>query len=63
MDAARKKAVAGLEEKKLAATARVMRSHEHALAAIREYYVDVTHNNLEKIKVGCCFVVFNKNIF
>jgi hypothetical protein len=50
LDAARKKAVAALEEKKLAHTARVMREHEHALKAIREYYVDITHNNLEKIK-------------
>lgn len=50
LDLKRKKAVAALEEKKLAHTARVMREHERALKAIREYYVDVTHNNLEKIK-------------
>jgi len=51
LDLKRKKAVAALEEKKLAHTARIMREHERALKAIREYYVDVTHNNLEKIKV------------
>mmetsp|Transcript_45161 Transcript_45161/g.76753 ORF Transcript_45161/g.76753 Transcript_45161/m.76753 type:complete len:463 (+) Transcript_45161:2-1390(+) len=46
----RKRAVGKLEEKKLTHTARVMKEHEHALKAIREYYVDITHNNLEKIK-------------
>ena len=50
LDARRKAAVAELEERKLAHTARVMREHEHALKTIREYFVDITHNNLEKIK-------------
>mmetsp|Transcript_35306 Transcript_35306/g.79663 ORF Transcript_35306/g.79663 Transcript_35306/m.79663 type:complete len:463 (+) Transcript_35306:104-1492(+) len=50
LDRQRKDAVALLEEKKLAHTARVMKEHEQALKAIREYYVDITHNNLEKIK-------------
>lgn len=45
-----KSAVQALEEKKLSHTSRVMKEHEKALKAIREYYVDITHNNLEKIK-------------
>lgn len=50
LDGERKRAVAALEEKKLSHTSRVMKEHDHALKAIREYYVDITHNNLEKIK-------------
>jgi hypothetical protein len=50
LEAEHKAAVETLEERKLAHTRSVMKDHDKALKAIREYYVDITHNNLEKIK-------------
>lgn len=50
LDAQRKIDVAALEERKRAHTARVMAEHAKSLKTIKSYFVDITHNNLEKIR-------------
>ena len=46
----RKAEILQLEKHKTAHTARVTRDHEKALHEIRDYFVDVTGNILEKLK-------------
>ena len=46
----RKSQVSRLEKRKMEQSQRLISEHEKALKEIREYYVDITHNNLEKIK-------------
>ena len=49
-DAKRKADVTALEERKRTSTSRLMAEHSKSLSQIREYFVDITHNSLEKIK-------------
>ncbi|CAM9658509.1 unnamed protein product [Phaeothamnion confervicola] len=50
MEARRKQQTADIEAAKSAHVERLMRSHEKALAEIKNYYNDITHNNLDLIK-------------
>ena len=50
LEAKRKSDVEALEGRKRGHTSRLMKEHTASLATIREYFVDITHNNLEKIK-------------
>lgn len=50
MDAERKHETVKIEEKKNLHIARLMKIHEKAFAEIKNYYHDITHNNLDLIR-------------
>ena len=50
MDAARKAETAKIEERKNGHIERLMGAHEKAFAEIKNYYNDITHNNLDLIR-------------
>ncbi|CAN0196418.1 unnamed protein product, partial [Laminaria digitata] len=50
LDAGRKAETAKIEERKNAHIERLMRAHEKAFAEIKNYYNDITHNNLDLIR-------------
>lgn len=50
LDAARKAETARIEERKNSHIERLMKAHEKAFAEIKNYYNDITHNNLDLIR-------------
>ncbi|CAM9470080.1 unnamed protein product [Ectocarpus sp. 4 AP-2014] len=50
LDAARKAETAKIEERKNSHIERLMKAHEKAFAEIKNYYNDITHNNLDLIR-------------
>ncbi|CAN0379997.1 unnamed protein product [Ascophyllum nodosum] len=50
LDAVRKLEVAKIEEKKNSHIERLMKTHEKAFTDIKNYYSDITHNNLDLIR-------------
>lgn len=50
LDAKRKAETARIEERKNVHIERLMKAHEKAFAEIKNYYNDITHNNLDLIR-------------
>lgn len=50
LDVARKAETAKIEERKNSHIERLMKAHEKAFAEIKNYYNDITHNNLDLIR-------------
>ena len=50
LDSARKAEIQRIEDKKNAHIAELMKCHEKVFADIKNYYNDITHNNLDLIK-------------
>lgn len=50
MDAERKAETTRIEERKNIHIERLMKAHEKAFAEIKNYYNDITHNNLDLIR-------------
>ncbi len=50
LDIARKTEIQRIEDQKNAHIAELMKSHEKVFADIKNYYNDITHNNLDLIK-------------
>lgn len=67
LDAARKAETARIEERKNSHIERLMKAHEKAFAEIKNYYNDITHNNLDLIRslkeeVGAIGVEWNVSL-
>lgn len=50
LDLKRKQEIHEIEERKNVHINELMKKHEKAFAEIKNYYIDITHNNLDLIK-------------